>query len=200
MIRLLEDGDCSIKKSSVEGAGKGLFSKKKLKGGTIIPYNTLIKKYNEVPEDEDDTYYMGVSYVCEKGEPRTIRGYVADGNPNQPFFKRKRNHLVSAAYVNEASSHPPNCVFVSNPIHTKENLKRLTKSKPELFASCFLVIPWDIEEGQELFTMYGSSYSSRKYKQWRDRKGYKNHLIDSSHAIIDNNKDYLREIMSQNKI
>lgn len=197
MIHVLQDGEFSIKKSTVKGAGLGLFSKTKIRAGTIIPYNTLIKKYADVSEEEDDTYYMGVSYLDEKGESKTLRGYIADGNPSQKCFKRKRSSLVAASYVNEASSSPPNCVFVSNPLHTKESLKKLTKGKPEIFASCFLIVPWEIKEGQELFTMYGPSYSVRNYKQWRDRNGYKRDLIDESHSIIDKYKDYLREILCQ---
>ena len=86
MIHILQDGEFSIKKSTLKGAGMGLFSKT-IRAGTIIPYNTIIKKYNEIPEEEDDTYYMGVSYIDDNGVTKSIRGYIADGNPSQKCFK-----------------------------------------------------------------------------------------------------------------
>jgi len=34
--------------------------------------------------------------------------------------------------------------------------------------------------------MYGPSYEKREYKQWRDKNGYKNRLIEEAHLINSN--------------
>jgi len=186
-IHLLDKKDYRIKDSSIPNAGKGIFCKKDIPAGTIIMYNTIVKKNLELPEDEDPTYYMATSYI-ENGKDKTLRNFITDGNPK--YFKGKKKHLATAAYVNEASEFPPNCVFVTNPTITKEDIIESYKNKRVLQA-CLLIVPFEVKKGEELFTMYGSHYDHRNYKQWRDRKGLKTKLIDEAHRL---STDHSREV------
>ena len=47
-MHLLEKKDYVIKKSSVPNAGKGIFCKRDIPAGTIITYNTIVKKCIEL--------------------------------------------------------------------------------------------------------------------------------------------------------
>lgn len=55
MLRLVEKSDFSTRDSSVPGAGKGIFAEKDIIGGTILPYNTIVKNLDETSDDDDDT-------------------------------------------------------------------------------------------------------------------------------------------------
>ena len=163
MVHLIEKKEYTIKDSTIPCAGSGLFSKRDIPAGTILPYNTFVKKYSGLSEDEDPTYFMAISYK-ENGKEKTLRNFITDGNPN--LFKGSKKNLSAAAYVNEASLYPPNCVFVTNPIITKESVINSYKYK-KMITSSLLVVPFELKKGEELFTMYGPSYDTREYKQWR---------------------------------
>jgi len=122
-----------------------------------------------------------------------MRKFITDGNPK--LFKS--THLSSSAFVNEASLHPPNCVFVTNPIITKESIIEAYTFKTKLVSS-LLLVPFDLKKGTELFTMYGSGYNSRGYKQWRDRNGFRDNLIEESHRIVNENVDELKILLLNN--
>jgi len=61
-----------------------------------------------------------------------------------------------------------------------------TYKNKKIIVSSFLVVPFEVKKGEELFTMYGPSYEKREYKQWRDKNGYKNRLIEEAHLINSN--------------
>jgi len=193
-MHLLEKKDYVIKKSSVPNAGKGIFCKRDIPAGTIITYNTIVKKCIELDEHENPTYHMTISYI-ENGKERSVRKFISDGNPK--YFKGSQKHLAAGAHVNEASQFPPNCIFVTNPFITKEQIYESYKTK-NVLPSCFLVVPFELKKGQELFTMYGSCYNDRNYKQWRDRAGYRDRLIEEAHHIMNNNQTELEWLLFTN--
>jgi len=92
MVQIIEKKQYIIKESGIPCAGYGLFAKRDISSGTILPYNTS--------EDEDPTYFMAIAYK-ENGKEKTLRNFVTDGNPN--LFKGSKKNLSAAAYVNEAS-------------------------------------------------------------------------------------------------
>ena len=190
MVQIIEKRQYIIKESGIPCAGSGLFAKKDISPGTILPYNTFVKKYSDLSEDEDPTYFMAIAYK-ENGKDKTLRNFVTDGNPK--LFKGSKKNLSAAAYVNEASLYPPNCVFVTNPLITKENVIETYKNK-HILTSSFLVVPFEIKKGEELFTMYGPSYETREYKQWRDKNGYKNRLIEESHLHVNSNVEEIKNL------
>ena len=109
MVQIIEKKQYIIKESGIPCAGYGLFAKRNIPPGTILPYNTFIKKYSDLSEDEDPTYFMAIAYN-ENGKEKTLRKFVTDGNPK--LFKGSKKNLSSAAYVNEASLYPPNCCLL----------------------------------------------------------------------------------------
>lgn len=191
-VRLVTKEDICFKESRIENAGRGVFCKKNIKAGTILPYYAVVKKLADVG-DESDSYFMTVKYVNEEDRSRSISSMIADGNPTLPTLKKLSRHLRAAAYVNEASTSPPNCVFVNNTCLSKQDIisaYRAGKSIP----ITLLVIPHDLDEGDELLTMYGSDYE-REYKIWRDRKGYRDAIIDLAHDIVRTNAEDLKKIL-----
>lgn len=184
MLNMIKEEDFVIKKSSVPGAGKGVFCKRDIPAGTCLPYTCMIFKSSELPDDVIDTYHMSVSFFTEEGEQKTYRNFVTDGNPKLACFKPYNKHKLetTAAYVNECSTYSPNCVFVTDPSVTKDMVKKMYKNK-EVGSLVYLVIPEDLTKGTELFTLYGSGYNSRQYKVWRDRRGYVDNLVTKAHRI-----------------
>lgn len=189
-MHILDEKDYVIKDSSVPNAGKGLFCKRDIPAGTMVPYNTIVKKEVELSEDEDRIYHMTISYF-ENNKEKYMRKFVSDGHPK--YFKGSKKKLSVGSRVNEASLYPPNCIFVVNPFVTKEDFINAYKNT-DIITSCFLLVPFGLKKGQELFTMYGPSYG-REYKQWRDRNGYRDNLIDEAHEIM-NDKDNMLELYS----
>lgn len=185
-IRMVDKDDVALRNSEMVGAGKGVFCKRGIEAGTILPYYALLKKLEEVDND-DDTYFMSVTYVNDKGKVRNIASMVADGNPILPSMKKLPRNLRAASYVNEASTSPPNCVFVNNVCLSKNEIVKAYKSATPIPIT-LLVVPHDLDQGDELLTMYGSDYE-RDYKVWRDRKGYKDSLVNLAHEIVEECKD-----------
>ena len=113
-VRLVDKDDIALRNSDIDGAGKGVFCKKEIEAGTILPYYAIVKKTSGLDDDNDDTYFMSVTYVNEEDKTRNIQSMVADGNPTLPALKKLSRNFRAASYVNEASDSPPNCVFVNN--------------------------------------------------------------------------------------
>ena len=193
VVRLVEKDDIALRDSLLNDAGKGVFCKKNIPAGTILPYYSVVKKLSEVDEEEDDTYYMTVTYVNDKERTRNIISMVANGNPSLKSIKALPRQNRAAAYVNEASTHPPNCVFVNNLLLTKNDIVQAYREKTPI-PMVFLVIPHDLDKGEELYTMYGRDYE-REYTIWRDRKGYKDAIINLSHEIVEECRDDLKNLL-----
>lgn len=191
-VRLVDKDDVALRNSEIKGAGKGVFCKKDFEAGTILPYYALVKRLEEAEED-DDTYFMSVTYVNDKNKVRNIVGIVADGNPVIPAVKKLSRNLRAASYVNEGSTSPPNCVFVNNICLSKDDIVNAYRSKTPIPIT-LLVVPHDLERGDELLTMYGSDYE-RDYKVWRDRKGYKDSIVNLAHEIVEVCKDDISEML-----
>lgn len=190
--RLVDKDDVALRNSEIRGAGKGVFCKRDIAAGTVLPYYALVKRLQDV-DDDDDTYFMSVTYVNEKNKVRNIASMVADGNPTLPAVKELSRNLRAASYVNEASDKPPNCVFVNNICLSKDDIVKAYRSgKP--IPITLLVVPHDLERGQELLTMYGSDYE-RDYKVWRDRKGYKDAIVNLAHEIVEECKEDIAEFI-----
>ena len=194
-MRLVEADDVEIRTSDQKGAGRGVFAKRTLEEGVILPYFALIKNLEEAEENEDDdTYFMAVTYVNQYGKPRNIKALIADGNPNIKSIKKIKPHLISTTLVNESSNCPPNCVFVNNSILSKEEIVKAYKES-KLVPITLLIVAKQIEKGEELYTLYGGDYE-RDYKIWRDRGGIKNALIDRAHDIVEESQQELADIFS----
>ena len=46
MVQIIEKKQYIIKESGIPCAGSGLFAKRDISPGTILPYNTFVKKYS----------------------------------------------------------------------------------------------------------------------------------------------------------
>ena len=194
-VRLIEKDDIALRDSRAKDAGKGVFCKRDISAGTILPYYALIKKLSDVEEEEDDTFFMSVTYINDQDKTRNITSMIADGNPSLKSIMKLPRQSRAASFVNEASDVPPNCVFVNNLILTKNEIVQAYREKKPIPIT-FLVIPHDLEKGEELYTMYGSDYS-RDYKVWRDRKGFKDAIINLAHEICEECKDDIRELFEK---
>jgi len=190
-VRSISSSDVVLRASSMPGGGNGLFARRRIPAGTILPYSTIVKLIDDpVIDEEDDTYFMTVTYLNDKKKFRTIGKLVADGNPRLKGLSSIPVCSRMASYVNESSTSPPNCIFVDNPGIDKDSVyKCLVSGKP--MASTLLVIPHDIAQGEELFTLYGSDYN-RGYKVWRDRRSIKSDLIIYSNDIAEYHMEELR--------
>lgn len=195
-VRLVDKDDVALRNSEIKGAGKGVFCKRDIAAGTILPYYALVKKLQDVDDEgDDDTYFMSVTYVNDQNKVRNIASMVADGNPTLPAVKKLARNLRAASYVNEGSASPPNCVFVNNICLSKDDIVRAYKSKTPIPIT-LLVVPHDLDQGDELLTMYGSDYE-RDYKVWRDRKGYKEAIVNLAHEIVEECKDEIEEALKK---
>ena len=192
-IRLVDKEDVALRNSEIEGAGKGVFCKRDIEAGTILPYYAIVRKLSDVKEDEDDTYFMSVTYVNEEDKTRNILSMIADGNPTMPSLKKLPRQLRAASYVNEGSASPPNCVFVNNICLSKNDIIKAYREKKPIPIT-LLVCPHDLDKGDELLTMYGSDYE-RDYKVWRDRKGYRDSIVNLAHEIVEECRDDIAETL-----
>jgi hypothetical protein len=197
-MRLIQKNEVEIKPSLQVGAGNGIFAKRRIEEGVVLPYFTLIKVLAETDEnEEDDTYFMEVTYTNDKKKPRNISALIADGNPSIDALKKISPHLRAATLVNESTTSPPNCIFVNNSILSKKDiLSAYTKSVP--IPVTLLVTVTSIEKGEELYTLYGGDYA-REYRVWRDRKGIKNSLVCKAYDIVEKSHDQLIDFFSDVK-
>lgn len=192
-VRLVDKDEVALRNSEIEGAGKGVFCKRDIVAGTILPYYALVKKLSDVTEEDDDTYYMSVTYVNDQNKVRNIASMVADGNPTLPAVKKLSRNLRAASYVNEGSTSPPNCVFVNNICLSKDDIVKAYREKKPIPIT-LLVVPYDLDQGDELLTMYGSEYE-RDYKVWRDRKGYKDTIVNLAHEMVEECREDIDDIL-----
>lgn len=195
VVRRAETHDVSLKTSSIPGAGKGVFAKRSIPAGTILPYYAVTQLVDS-PEYEsiDNTYFMTASYRNAAGKFRAINSVVANGDPSLSRLRKLRAVDRYASCINESSNSPPNCVFVNNPFLTKADIyESLSKGYPVPVPVALVVVPYDIDKGSELFTMYGSDYH-REYKVWRDRRGIKDDLVYVSNDIVETHEDSVGEL------
>lgn len=118
---------------------------------------------------------------------------VADGNPTLPRIKCLPRLFRAASYVNEGSTTPPNCVFVNKLTLTKDIIVKAFRDKKPIPIT-LLVVPHDLEKGEEFFTMYGND-CERDYKVWRDRKGYREAIVNLAHEIVDECKEDIERLL-----
>jgi len=111
MISHIKNGDFIVKESSIGGGGRGLFAKRDIPAGKLLPYTGIIKKTKDTKEDDVDIYYMSATYIDDDGNQKTCRGYISDANPEQDALIGDSMSKM-AAYVNEASDRPPNCEVI----------------------------------------------------------------------------------------
>lgn len=192
-VCIVDKDDIALRNSEIDGAGKGVFCKRDIKAGTILPYYALVRKLSTVKEDEDDTFFMSVTYVNADDKTRNILSMIADGNPSLPSIKKLTRNLRAASYVNEASTSPPNCVFVNNICLSKDDIIKAYREKKAIPIT-LLVVPHDLDKGDELLTMYGTEYE-RDYKVWRDRKGYRDSIINLAHEFVEGCRDDIAELL-----
>lgn len=185
-VRIVDKDDIALRTSSIEGAGKGVFCKRGIPARTILPFYALIKKLSHVKDGTDHSYFMSVSYMNSNNEARCIQTLIADGNPTLSCTKKLPRSLRAASYVNESTKAAPNCVFVKNPCISKQDVINSHREKKPIPVT-LLVVPRDLQEGEELLTMYGPDYK-RTYNVWIDKKGYKDKIVDLAHEIVDENK------------
>jgi len=197
-IRQIQSSDVILKPSSMPGGGNGLFAKRGIPAGTILPYSTIVTIADDPEMDgTDDTYFMTVTYLNKKNKFRTIGKLVADGNPKLPGLSKMKAVHRMASYANESSNSPPNCIFVDNPAIDREAVyTSLERGTP--MVSTLLIVPYDIKRGTELFTLYGSDYQ-RGYKVWRDRRDIKNKMIIYCNEIAEYHVDELSEMFTVEK-
>ena len=192
-MRLVQREDVAIKQSLQTGAGKGVFAKTRLQEGVVLPYFALLKNTKEaVDNQDDDTYFMAVTYVNDGKKPRNISSLIADGNPKLKAMKRLKPEFKATTLVNESSNSPPNCIFVNNSILSKNDIVQ-AYLKNKLIPITLLVTVRDIQAGEELYSLYGSDYE-RDYKVWKDRNGIRNALVNRAHDIVDESRDQLLNI------
>jgi len=197
-IRQIQSSDVILKASSMPGGGNGLFARRDIPAGTILPYSTIVTLADDPEMDEkNDTYFMTVSYLNKKNKFRTIGKLVADGNPKLSGLSKMKAVHRMASYANESSSSPPNCIFVDNPAIDRDAVyTSLERGTP--MVSTLLVVPYDLKKGTELFTLYGSDYQ-RGYKVWRDRRDIKNKMVIYCNEIAEYHVDELSEMFPVGK-
>jgi len=188
--------DIVKRESSIPGGGSGIFARCDLPAGTMLPYYSIVKSIHD-ESDDIDIYNMTVYCEGKSGKIRAIRDIIADGNPEQEKLKCLNKRCTFAAYINEASSSPPNCAIVNNPGITKSIAQESLKKCIPIAVS-FIVVPFPVSKGEELFTMYGSDYQ-RGYSIWRDKRGLKDKLINASHDIVDTNAEHVGKVIYVDK-
>ncbi|ACH46815.1 unknown [Feldmannia species virus] len=188
-LHLIQREDVSTRESQIRGAGLGVFCKKPLEPGTILPMYAVVRKVSEIDSTDDSSYYMSISYTNSRGDKRNLTNIVSDGNPNLPSLKKLPRNMRAASYVNEASRYPPNCIFISNPMLTKEDVTRAYRYKTPI-VSALLVVPRFIGKGEELFTLYGKDFV-RHYSPWSGKDEDTRELQDLAHEIVSSVEDEL---------
>ncbi len=117
-----------VKKSSLPGAGKGLFTKKSIpKGAEIIEYKGRIGKWKNIEKDPGENKY--IFYVK--------RDHVIDAKP----FKK-----ALARYANDARGLKKIKGLVNNANYVEKGLKVFIKAKK------------NIPAGSEILVDYGKEY------------------------------------------
>lgn len=192
-LRLIEREDVMLRDSKIRGAGKGVFCRRDISPGTILPYYVELNKLSECAAGRDERYFMSVTYSNEDDKEKKLSSIVGDGNPRLSSMKSLQREFRAAPFVNEASTHPPNCVYVRNPSIRKEDVISAYRQRKPL-AITLLVVPYHVEKGEELFTMYGSEYG-RDYPIWKDKNGYMDAINEIAHSIVDGgSKDIVRNL------
>jgi len=194
MVFLLnKDGVFKCRKSSIKGAGNGVFCAKKVKSGTILPYFGITIRDNDENDEERfnsdtyRTYVISADYTTKYGNQRTARGLSVDGNPRLPEIKRLETFKKLACQTNEASAGSvPNCLLASNPNISRADIKRSLLKKVPIPVS-FIVVIKDLPKGTELLTCYGDEYGERDgYIPCKlSREAYRP-MVDCAYKHIDN--------------
>ena len=128
-----------IKKSKLPGAGKGLFTKKKIEKGTrIVEYKGKIQPWREVKhEDGHNAYLMYIN-----------RNTVINAKSAMKAFAR---------YANDASG----LTRVEGLRNNSENISEGRK--------CFIEAKRDIEAGEEILVGYGRWFWSLQRKLMKEK-------------------------------
>lgn len=134
-----------VKKSNLPGAGKGLFTKKKIEKGTrIVEYKGKMQTWKEVAhEDGHNGYLMLIN-----------RNTVINALPTQSALARYANDANGLAKVKGLRN---NCEYVS------EGRK------------CFIEALRNINAGEELLVGYGKEFWALQRKIRKQKLADKNH-------------------------
>jgi len=125
---IVTDRNLIIKKSTIPGAGKGLFTKISIAKGThIIEYKGKISTWKDVDHQEGSNSY--IYYVS--------KNYVIDG---QPFIKEKARYANDARGLTRIKGITNNC--------------RYTQVKRKVFIEARK----SITAGSEILVDYGKEY------------------------------------------
>jgi len=150
-----------LKKSTIPGAGKGLFTKVDIKKGTrVVEYKGQIVTWKQVEQMSDDRN----GYVFYFN-----RSYCLDAWPRINSFAR---------YANDAKG-------ITRVDGIKNNLEFVEVNKPT--KRCFLDATRDIPKGSELFVGYGGEYwrviryNIRLAQKNKEKEGKKNSKIELPH-------------------
>lgn len=128
-----------IKKSKLPGAGKGLFTKKKIKKGSrIVEYKGKIQTWKEVKhEDGHNAYLMYINRNTVINAKSTINAF--------------------ARYANDASG-------LTRIEGLRNNSENISEGK-----KCFIEAKRDIEAGEEILVGYGRWFWSLQRKLIKER-------------------------------
>ena len=144
----ISERQLKVKKSTIPGAGKGLFTKEFIPKGTrIIEYKGRITTWKDVLEGKH------------------FNGYVYFINRNHVIDAMRRKSAL-ARYANDARGHSKIKGVVNNCDYVVENKRVFIESKK------------DIEAGEELLVSYGNDYwkavaEYKKFLEAESKKGKK---------------------------
>ena len=178
------DGYFESRESTEVNGGYGVFCSKNILGGTVLPYFAIGRKVSEMEDDYDCTYCISAEFTDENGKVKSLRNVIMDGNPSLPEIQEHPMFLRMASLTNEATKNPPNAILLNNPCVTKDDIKNsLIENQP--IPVMYLVVPFSLEEGTELFTLYGDDYGKRSYKKWRIKRKIFDRIFDASCEITE---------------
>lgn len=153
---------------------KGLMTVGAIPAATALPYTVIAKPPSEGP------YQMQAEYMNARGQTLSFPDWKLCGDP------ASLQHLPPvwsyAAYVNEASDSPPNCMLVLNTKLRRKDIQRSYKQGAPIVCA-FLVTTRDIGAGEELLTLYGDDYCGRQYSVWGEE--FDDDTIDSAIEAVE---------------
>jgi len=186
MVFVIENGDLFRVEDSTQGSGSGsgVFCSEDVEPGTILPYYAVAFK-EKGSDDIDRTYVMSADYLSAKGNHRTLTGYSMDGNPEIEKMKDVEPYKKMAAQINEASfGNVPNCLFVSNPSITRQEIKDSLINSTAIPIT-YVVVMDKIQKNTEMVTCYGKDYGDRDYKPCKMKKRKFQETVDMAYEYVE---------------
>lgn len=147
--------------SGYDHAGTGVFARRSLVPGILMPYTGIAKYVDSTISDHmvGSTYYRDGD--CR--QRRCLKGVGLDGNPRDEAMLAVNPSYTFAAFVNEHlesdSTNKVNCILVVNPFVTADDMRTSLHQQLPIVGAFMLIIR-PVTPGQELLTHYGSFFSS----------------------------------------